>query len=407
MKRKLIASILGIVALAGTIFVMTSCDDSKTTPSQNEKMKHIVNFHSKGGSTVENQEVETYGLIQKPANPSLEGYVFGGWYLDSDCLVEWIFDTDIVTENITLYAKWDLEGFFVLHFNTKGGSAVAGENVELGSKIKKPTDPTREGYTFDNWYQDEECTILWDFEKDTIKDNTTLYANWIKNEDPAKEYWTVTIDLDNGTTPTTKKVEKGQKLTGVANPTKDGYTFAGWKANGAAWSMETAITADITIVAQWEEDEKVDPIKEYWTVTIDLDNGTTPTTKKVEKGQKLTGVANPTKDGYIFKGWKANGADWSMETAITADITIVAQWEKDEQIDPTKEYWTVTIDLDNGTTPTTKKVEKGQKLTGVANPTKEGYTFAGWKANGAAWTMDTAITANITIVAQWTKNGDP
>ncbi|MDE5565559.1 MAG: InlB B-repeat-containing protein [Anaeroplasmataceae bacterium] len=77
MKRKLIASILGIVALAGTTFVMTSCDDSKTTPSQNEKMKHIVNFHSKGGSTVENQEVETYGLIQKPANPSLEGYVFG------------------------------------------------------------------------------------------------------------------------------------------------------------------------------------------------------------------------------------------------------------------------------------------------------------------------------------------
>ncbi|MDE5565480.1 MAG: hypothetical protein K2I77_00700, partial [Anaeroplasmataceae bacterium] len=43
-----------------------------------------------------------------------------------------------------------------------------------------------------------------------------------------------------------------------------------------------------------EEGDTVDPVKEYWTVTIDLDNGTTPTTKKVEKGQKLTGVANPT-----------------------------------------------------------------------------------------------------------------
>ncbi|MDE7100863.1 MAG: InlB B-repeat-containing protein, partial [Anaeroplasmataceae bacterium] len=237
MKRKLIASLLSVFALAGTTFVMTSCNN-ETTPSQKEEMKHIVNFYSNGGSEVENQKVETYGLIQKPTNPTLDGYTFGGWYLDRDCLVEWIFDTDVVTENITLYAKWDAYGIFVIHFNTKGGSTIAGENVEIGSKIKKPTDPTREGYTFENWYQDEECTILWDFDKNTINENTTLYAKWTPKQtepvDPTKEYFTVTIDLDNGTTPTTKKVEKGQKLTGVADPTKEGYTFAGWKANGTA-----------------------------------------------------------------------------------------------------------------------------------------------------------------------------
>ncbi|MDE7095651.1 MAG: InlB B-repeat-containing protein, partial [Anaeroplasmataceae bacterium] len=181
----------------------------------------------------------------------------------------------------------------------------------------------------------------------------------------------------------------------------EGYEFAGWKANGAPWTMDTAITADITIVAQWTEKTPT-PAKEYWKVTIDLNDGTDPTTQQVEKGQKLTGVTEPTREGYEFAGWKVNDAAWTMDTAITADITIVAQWS---ELPPAKEYWTVTIDLNDGKTPTTtQQVEKGQKLTGVAEPTREGYEFTGWKANDADWTMDEAITANITIVAQWTEN---
>ncbi|MDE6240804.1 MAG: InlB B-repeat-containing protein [Anaeroplasmataceae bacterium] len=216
-----------------------------------------------------------------------------------------------------------------------------------------------------------------------------------EQDTPVVEYWTVTIDLDNGTTPTTKQVEKGQKLTGVSEPTREGYTFAGWKANDVAWTMDEAITGNITIVAQWTANP---PAKEYWTVTIDLDNGTTPTTKQVEKGQKLTGVSEPTREGYTFAGWKVNGAEWKMDTAITGNITIVAQWTANP---PAKEYWTVTIDLNDGTTPTAKQVEKGQKLTGVSEPTREGYEFTGWTVNDAAWTMEEAITTNITIVAQW------
>ncbi|MDE6047956.1 MAG: InlB B-repeat-containing protein, partial [Anaeroplasmataceae bacterium] len=129
--------------------------------------------------------------------------------------------------------------------------------------------------------------------------------------------------------------------------------------------------------------------------------GTTPTTKQVEKGQKLTGVSEPTREGYTFAGWKVNDTDWTMEEAITGSITIVAQWTE-KQVTPVVEYWTVTIDLNDGSEPTTKQVEKGQKLTGVSEPTREGYEFTGWTVNDADWTMEEAITANITIVAQWT-----
>ncbi|MDE5546759.1 MAG: InlB B-repeat-containing protein [Anaeroplasmataceae bacterium] len=214
---------------------------------------------------------------------------------------------------------------------------------------------------------------------------------------PVVEYWKVTIDLNDGSTPTTKDVVKGQKLTGVPEPTREGYTFAGWKVNGADWTMNTAITGNITIVAQWT----AVPAKEYWTVTIDLNDGTEATTRQVEKGQKLTGISEPTREGYTFAGWKANDAAWTMDEAITGNITIVAQWTENT---PAVEYWTVTIDLNDGSTPTTKDVVKGQKLTEVNEPTREGYEFAGWKANDAAWTMDEAITANITIVAQWSEN---
>ncbi|MDE6660517.1 MAG: InlB B-repeat-containing protein, partial [Anaeroplasmataceae bacterium] len=173
---------------------------------------------------------------------------------------------------------------------------------------------------------------------------------------PVVEYWRVTIDYNDGKTPTTTRdVIKGETLTGVAAPTREGFDFAGWKANGENWTMDTAITADITIVAQWTP-KTVTPEKEYWTVTIDLNDGSKPEAKQVEKGQKLTGVTEPTREGYEFIGWKVNDADWTMDTAITANITIVAQW-KEKPVTPVKEYWTVTIDLNDGSTPTTKAVE--------------------------------------------------
>ncbi|MDE5566555.1 MAG: InlB B-repeat-containing protein, partial [Anaeroplasmataceae bacterium] len=133
-----------------------------------------------------------------------------------------------------------------------------------------------------------------------------------------------------------------------------------------------------------------------------LDNGTTPTTKKVEKGQKLTGVANPTKDGYIFKGWKANGADWSMETAITADITIVAQWEKDEQIDPTIETITIHFDSNGGSSIANCKVEKNKPMSQPLDPERPGYEFTGWyTSNNQKWDFNQKVTEEMTLVAQW------
>lgn len=46
------------------------------------------------------------GPVTKPAAPAKSGYTFGGWYKEADCTNVWDFDTDTVTADVTLYAKW-------------------------------------------------------------------------------------------------------------------------------------------------------------------------------------------------------------------------------------------------------------------------------------------------------------
>lgn len=65
-------------------------------------------------------------------------------------------------------------------FDTQGGSSVNGQTPASGSTVTKPTDPTREGYTFAGWYTDEACTKAYDFSVAVTAD-ITLYAKWIKN----------------------------------------------------------------------------------------------------------------------------------------------------------------------------------------------------------------------------------
>ncbi|WP_394883852.1 InlB B-repeat-containing protein, partial [Clostridium tertium] len=138
-----------------------------------------VNYDSQGGSPVAEEDVEFDTLIKKPTDPTKEGYTFGGWYKDVDCTIPWDFDTDkMPSNNLTLYAKWNVNAYKV-NYDSQGGSPVAEEDVEFDTLIKKPTDPTKEGYTFGGWYKDVDCTIPWDFDTDKMpSNNLTLYAKW-------------------------------------------------------------------------------------------------------------------------------------------------------------------------------------------------------------------------------------
>ena len=69
-----------------------------------------VTFDSQGGSLVSPQNVASGSRAARPANPIRSGYTFGGWFKESACSNGWSFETDTVTRNITLYARWTKSG---------------------------------------------------------------------------------------------------------------------------------------------------------------------------------------------------------------------------------------------------------------------------------------------------------
>lgn len=176
-----------------------------------------VSFETNGGSAVPAQTVQYGEKVQRPANPTREGYQLVGWYTDIDLRNPWDFDADTVQGNMTLYAKWEqgepadtpsddpgekdsgnwwwllilgLAGLLILllilllnkktvKFETNCKMKIQDQKVKKGGYAQRPNEPVREGRTFAGWYYDAECTERWDFEADKVEENMTLYAKWI------------------------------------------------------------------------------------------------------------------------------------------------------------------------------------------------------------------------------------
>ena len=71
---------------------------------------------------------------------------------------------------------------FQVAFDMQDGTSIMVTDIPKGSLIQtiKPSNPTKEGYTFGGWYKDIEFTTLWNFDVDIITSDTTLYAKWIE-----------------------------------------------------------------------------------------------------------------------------------------------------------------------------------------------------------------------------------
>ena len=67
--------------------------------------RYTVKFDTNGGNTITSQTVTSNSKAAEPTKPTKDGYIFDGWYTDSEFTSEYDFDTK-VTKNITLYAKW-------------------------------------------------------------------------------------------------------------------------------------------------------------------------------------------------------------------------------------------------------------------------------------------------------------
>jgi uncharacterized repeat protein (TIGR02543 family) len=91
-----------------------------------------------------------------------------------------------VTENISFTAIYGELDEYTVTFDSDGGSAVASQTVYDGNKVTKPSNPTKEGYTFSGWWYDgSEASGAWDFNVNTVNEDITLYATWTKKATPS------------------------------------------------------------------------------------------------------------------------------------------------------------------------------------------------------------------------------
>lgn len=196
-----------------------------------------------------------------------------------------------------------------------------GDNVPAD---KLPEAPTRDGYTFDGWYNDDDVKIELPY---TPKKSGTLTAGW-----KAIRYFTVTINKGDGSDLETIQVKEGDTIPAekLTAPSRTGFTFGGWMdGSGTTVDADYIPAGDVTINAQWTTDAGV-----TYTIKIDADNGSQPITQIVAEGEKIPEnlLKAPTKEGYTFKGWKdSDGATVDKDYVPAKSTTVKAQWQQNSQ----------------------------------------------------------------------------
>ena len=282
---------------------------------------YIVSFDTDGGNNIGSINVEANTVVLKPKNPIKEDkdgikYTFLYWEYEEK---EYNFETP-VTKDITLIAKYQEEKEeFTVSFDTQGGSSISPQKVKAGERATRPSNPSKDGQTFVEWRLNNRTYNF----NTIVTNNITLTAIW-QEVSKTQEQVTITFNSNGGSPVNSLTINKGSKVSRPADPTRSGYTFAGWELqNGNAFDFNTPVNNNITLNAKWNE-----IIKNNYTISYDSDGGSQVNTQTVIEGNKATKPADPTKIGYNFGGWKLNGNAFDFNTPIKSNIILVANWNQ-------------------------------------------------------------------------------
>ena len=272
---------------------------------------------------------------------------------------------------------------FIVTFDVDGEKSEV--KVKEGEKASKPADPEKEGYTFLGWYVGEEA---YDF--GSVTADVTVTAKFEEKAPEVKEF-TVKFVADGEVTET--KVKEGEKAVKPIDPVKEGYVFLGWYVGEEAYDFENAVTADVELVAKFEE-----AIVEY-TVKFVVDGEASEV--KVAEGEKAVKPADPVKEGFVFLGWYVGEEAYDFENAVTSDLEVVAKFEE-EVAKVNINYTLMGGSFGEDVEPVTE-VEVGTTVY-LVNPTRRGYIFQGWslERNGTEFIDKIEnISEDVKVYAVW------
>ena len=214
------------------------------------------------------QTIEDGGFAARPEEQTRENYTFGGWFTDSGTFVnEWDFDNSMVTQDTTLYAKWDtITVPTQYHTVTFAGESIniSSQTVEHGKFINKPADPQRANYSFGGWFTDNSTfNNQWNFANDVVISDITLFSKWDSIIIPPQKY-TVTFTGENINIPK-QTIEHGKLVSKPADPQRTNYSFVGWFTDNGTFANQwdfasDVVTSNMTLYAKWNAVVKNVPV---------------------------------------------------------------------------------------------------------------------------------------------------
>ena len=415
---------------------------------------YTVSFDLQGhGETITAQTINYGAKATQPTTPTATGYTFGGWYKETGCTNAWNFETDVVTANITLYAKWTSENISVESVEVSPSS----KTLEIGAKQQltatiKPDNATNKNVT---WSSSNPSVATVDanglvtavavgtanITATTADGNKTDQCKiTVEKFQPEKYDFSIdktelcgdekaTLTLENSQSNVTYELRENSS-TPIAGTEKQGTGSALTWNVGAGTYVVYAKETDRYSERQMDGSKITVTAKTVVTITIQPSNSSA----QVGVQQSLTVVASGESLSY----------QWMQSTAQNGEYTDVASngtsatYTTTPSIEGTTWYkvvvtssecgsatsnavsitatpietpttYTVTYNLGGGTgtLPTQEATTAGGTFTlaSADGITKSGYTFAGWSdgtntyAAGATYTMP---ANDVTLTAQWT-----
>ena len=309
--------------------------------------------------TVEDKPEEVFGVPQH-----LDGYIFDGWYIDSQFNNKFSGDfkdyTDI-DEPLVLYPHYSLGGWSI-NWDLQGGEMLAGEvnSYSILTDVALPKNDLvkRNGYILKGWAI--EGKLVEYFPSTSMRD-ITLVAVW------EPQVYTVSYQTNGGEIESVTDDFTIEDRLSLQLPIKAGYRFEGWYTSKVYQyqieEIEIGTTGDLSVYAKWT------PIS--YIIEYELDGGENsilnPSTYTVEQEVKLF---EPKRKGYDFVGWydsKGNEYVTKLSAINNGDVSLAAVWEA-------KEY-TITVCPDNGNPTFTVDVTYDSNYC-IAVPSVKGFPYS-------------------------------
>lgn len=288
---------------------------------------YIITYDSNQGSILQPVTVLSHSNIFDYATvvPIKEGYIFKGWFKDEN-LSNQVNKDDLVTNNITLYAKWEVvKSYVVIKFETYSDTVISELNLEKNKLIPKPIDPQRAGnYEFNGWYLDAQFEKPWNFLEDVAENNLILYAQWLNK-------YSVTFNTQFEFTIEPQLITSGNIAIEPLNVKKEGYIFKGWSINKdelIPFDFSQPINKNTMLYAIWETGDaiKISTKEQLLEIFINGSSGNFELSNDIDFKNEVFNVPNTTRefsgilDGKGFSLKNINAKSSSNKQGVFAKI---------------------------------------------------------------------------------------